>query len=299
MRVLIFGSEGFIGKHCVLSSLKKGYSVAGVDLLDLKDPEYEYHKISRLRPDYSQFFENDKYDVCINAGGSGSVPLSFERPVNDFEANTFDVFNLLEAIRHFNPECRYINFSSAAVYGNPTSLPITEADNVSPLSPYGWHKYYSELICKEYSVLYNIKTCSLRPFSVYGPGLKKQLFWDIYQKSKLSPKIELFGTGDESRDFIFIDDLVDSIDYLIKNSPLNGEAVNIASGKETTIRYIATLFCNNLDPNITLNFNGKVKQGDPLNWRADITRLTDLGFEHKIEVETGILKLVAWLKEKM
>jgi UDP-glucose 4-epimerase len=296
MKILIFGSEGFIGKHSIQHFLSKGHDVTGVDLLDLKESSYEYRQISRLKPDFAQFFRLQQYDVCINAAGSGSVPMSFERPLNDFEANTFDVFHLLESIRQLNPRCKYINFSSAAVYGNPKSLPISEDSAVSPLSPYGWHKYYSELLCKQYAALYGLQTCSVRPFSVYGPGLKKQLFWDTFQKSKKSNDIVLFGTGDESRDFIYIDDLIGAVDYLLINGPLNGEALNIASGEETTIRYITKLFCQKLNPLLNVTFNGISKQGDPLNWKADITKLTELGFRKKVDIESGLDNLVKWLK---
>jgi len=83
----------------------------------------------------------------------------------------------------FNNKCKYLHISSAAVYGNPKQLPVKETDNCQPLSPYGWHKWMSELICQEYFRLYNIRSLIVRPFSVYGPGLRKQLFWDLYGKA--------------------------------------------------------------------------------------------------------------------
>ena len=298
MKIFILGSEGFIGNHCVRFFQKKGYNVYGADLLDIKQANYQYNQVSRLQPAFDEFFRNENFDVCINAAGSGSVPVSFQRPYNDFEANTVDVVRLLETIRLTNPTCKYLNISSAAIYGNPKVLPITEDSEPSPLSPYGWHKYYSELVCKEYAQLHGLFTCSVRPFSVYGPGLRKQLFWDIYQKTLNGNNIELFGTGDESRDFIYINDLVSAIDILITSSAMKGHTYNLASGKEITIKEAATIFCEYLSDEISIKFNQQQKVGDPLNWKADISKITDLGFVPKTDLKSGLLELAKWIKEK-
>jgi nucleoside-diphosphate-sugar epimerase len=115
-------------------------------------------------------------------------------PLNDFEANCLDTFKILESIRNFSPSTKFLYISSAAVYGNPKRLPVRETDGIDPISPYGWHKYYGELMGHEYTSLYGLKTSSVRPFSVYGPGLRKQLFWDLFLKSRQTNKIDLFGT---------------------------------------------------------------------------------------------------------
>ncbi|HEY2581888.1 MAG TPA: NAD-dependent epimerase/dehydratase family protein [Mucilaginibacter sp.] len=297
-KIFILGSEGFIGNHCINYFLRKGYQVFGCDLLDIQNPAYTYFKISRFDPEFYKYFDFIKFDVCINAAGSGSVPLSFSHPYNDFEANSIDIFKILEAIKNYNPDCRYLNISSAAVYGAPQKLPIDEQSKIAPLSPYGWHKYLSELICKEYHALYKIKTCSVRPFSVYGPGLKKQLFWDIYQKCRQSQKVELFGTGDESRDFIYVDDLIAAFNLIIEKDCFNGITINIATGIETSIKHAAELLCGHIDPNIKISFNNQAREGDPLNWRADISTLSSLGFKSQTTIETGLYNYNEWLKEK-
>ena len=98
---------------------------------------------------------------------------------------------ILVAIRDRNSSCKFINFSSAAVYGNPKFLPITENSVCKPLFPYGFHKLQSELLLTEYYNFFGLKTCSLRVFSAYGPLLKKQLFWDLYQKAIQNDTISL------------------------------------------------------------------------------------------------------------
>jgi len=197
----------------------------------------------------------------------------------------------------YNPTCKFINISSAAVYGNPQYLPIDENHPVSPLSPYGWHKYYSELICKEFYEIFDLKTLNIRVFSAYGPGLRKQLFWDLYHKSLISDTIELFGTGNESRDFIFIDDLLFAIDRLIASANFQGQVINVASGIETTVREAVETFLSLLGFQGKLIFTGKEKIGDPVRWHANIDKLRNMGFTHHTTLETGLKKYISWIRE--
>ena len=97
-------------------------------------------------------------------------------------------------------------------------MPIKESSPIRPLSPYGFHKAMAEKLCEEYYTFFGIATCSLRIFSAFGPGLRKQLLWDIYNKSKSLNSIELFGTGNESCDYIYIDDIVRAIELVIRKS---------------------------------------------------------------------------------
>jgi dTDP-glucose 4,6-dehydratase/UDP-glucose 4-epimerase len=296
MNILIIGSEGFIGSHAIdFFGIKN--NVWGVDISGPTNSIKNYIRVDKNIPDYNHIFEEHKFDVCINASGNGSVPVSLNKPLFDFELNTYNTIKILDAIRIYNPDCKFINLSSAAVYGNPNTLPISEESILKPLSPYGWHKLYSENICKEYFYLFNIKTINLRLFSVYGENLRKQLFWDIYQKCLHSKTIELFGTGDETRDFIHVNDLIAAIDQIIKKGLFNGEAINISSGIETSIAFAANVFTIAIDNSIKINFNNIAKPGDPLNWKADISKLKSYGFNPKIDIENGLKNLGKWIKE--
>ena len=296
MRVLIIGSQGFIGASAYKYFEKQSSNILGVDVVD-GIHQQKYYNLSRHKFDFEQIFKKEQFDVCINASGNGSVPISINRPLFDFELNTYTVVKVLDAIRLHNSSCKFINLSSAAVYGNPSALPISETDMLKPLSPYGWHKVYSEQVCREYYYLYNIQTINLRLFSIYGEGLRKQLFWDIYQKCMRSKNIELFGSGEETRDFIYINDLIYALDIVIKRGLFNGEAVNVASGVETTIKEAAEALCKNIDSSIKINFNNIVKPGDPLNWRADITTLKSFGFKGTTSISEGLKNTAKWLKE--
>lgn len=296
MRVLILGSEGFIGNHLVKFFLQKKWEVTGCDLIEASVTGYQYHKISLLSADLEQLFVGLRYDTCINAAGSGNVPYSLTHPLSDFEANVSSVIHVLEVIRKYNPDCRYLHISSAAVYGNPRQLPIEETAVLAPLSPYGWHKQMSEQLCLEYYQQFGVRTAVTRPFSVYGPGLRKQLFWDVYQKlAKAGDALELWGTGKESRDFIHVEDLVQALWLILEKGNMEGEAYNVATGVETTIEQAVGLFIRSLQKNTTLTFNQKGRPGDPLYWRADISRLTSLGFEPAWSLEKGLQLTANWI----
>lgn len=219
MKILVIGSKGFIGSHCV-DYFSKANEVWGCDVvLDYNTPNYI--SIDAVDSDFLGIFEQRQYDVCINCAGAANVPFSGET-FNDFKLNTLNVFKLLEAIRKHAPQCKFVTMSSAAVYGNPASLPIVEGQKLMPVSPYGYHKVMAEKICEEYSKYWDIKTCCLRIFSAYGPGLRKQLFWDLYHKIKEQDEPTLWGTGHESRDFIYISDIVRIIDLAITHSTFEG-----------------------------------------------------------------------------
>ena len=298
MKLLIIGANGFIGGNAVVFFADKGYEVDGCDVVvDDSLRERNIMLLSDSQPDFGRFFTDNSYDICLNASGLAHVGFSFDNPEKDFELNVLNVNKILVAIRKFNPKCKFINFSSAAVYGNPVKLPIAEDADTKPLSPYGFHKLQSEYLLKEYSKFFGLHTCSLRVFSAFGPRLKKQLFWDMYQKSLQSSQIELFGTGEESRDFIFIEDLLEAVELVIKHGNFEGEVINVASGTEITIKEAAEIFYGLLNPGISFSFTGKIKMGDPNNWKADITLLQKMGFVAKWDLKNGLRRNVQWIKE--
>ena len=294
MNILIIGANGFIGTHCVNYFSEKGNYVYGCDVQIIDQPNYI--SISQIQNDFKKLFEDKSFDFCINAAGSANVAYSYQHPEKDFELNVSLVINLLSAIKTFCPECKFINFSSAAVYGNPSKLPVREDSALMPLSPYGYHKLLSEKLLHEYHHFFKLKTCSLRVFSAYGPGLKKQLFWDIYQKLSEKNTINLYGKGTETRDFIYISDLILALECIMNNSLFKGEVINVATGTETTINIATNYFIENFENKFKVVFNGIEKEGDPKNWKAEISSLAEMGFKQLIDLQTGLSKYADWLK---
>lgn len=233
MKILILGSEGFIGKS--ISKFYKAnsdYDVYSSDILPNHGAE-KYVQINTTSPNFEEIISQE-FSVIINCTGAAHVGNSLNKPLNDFFLNTVNVFRILDAIRLKSPVTHFVNLSSAAVYGQPVQLPVKENSVIKPLSPYGFHKVMSESILKEFFDIFNISSTSLRIFSCYGPGLKKQLFWDAYKKA-CNKKYEFWGTGKESRDFIYVDDLAKIIQHVVNKDNKGFNTYNIASGVETSI----------------------------------------------------------------
>lgn len=293
MKILIIGVNGFIGSQSFSYFKSKGHKVFGCATRGI--PSKRLFIVDKFNADFDSIIKEHKFDVCVNAAGSSGVSFSIQEPEKDYELNVGIVRKLLIAIKEHSPKTKFIHLSSAAVYGNPKSLPIKESAPTNPISPYGHHKLQAEEICAEFHKEYAIQTISLRIFSVYGPGLRKQLFWDIYQKSILSNKLELYGTGKETRDYIFIEDLLSAIGLIIEKSEFKNDVINVANGIEVTIKEAAHILIKELGSGNKISFNGENRKGDPLNWRADNSKLKELGYKPTRDIESGLSQLAKWI----
>jgi UDP-glucose 4-epimerase len=302
--ILITGVTGFIGRYIARLFNDLGWLVVGLGtsapenapLASLK----QYYKLILPSPKFEDLIKEVSPMVCVHCAGRASVPLSLSQPYEDFNANVSSTFNLLNALRLSAPKCRLVYLSSAAVYGNPRNLPITETHVLAPISPYGFHKSICEQLCKEYHEIYGLPIVSTRIFSAYGPGIRRQVVWDICNKILTQPVASLQGTGLESRDFIHVQDIARAIYSLVENAPFEAESYNISSGQETTIKSLAYLIASNLNKAATcIEFDGNIPIGNPTNWRGDNSRLLKLGFTPKVSLEQGISVYSQWCRAEI
>jgi UDP-glucose 4-epimerase len=298
--VLVTGAAGFIGRAVARYFANLGFRIVGVDRAAEENAGMGgiggYYQMTLPDAKFGLLLDSCLPDFCIHCAGRASVALSVSDPAADFYAGPTVTFELLNAIRLHARECRVIFLSSAAVYGNPESLPITESHASKPVSPYGFHKFQSELICREFAEVYQLRTASLRIFSAYGAGLRRQVLWDICQKALSPGVIKLQGNGTESRDFVHVEDIARAINQVAANGDLSGEVYNVGSGSETSIAAIAKLIFRSLKVDRVCEFDGVVPPGTPLNWRADISRLQSLGFKPAVPLDDGVAAFAAWCK---
>lgn len=266
---------------------------------DIVDPRRNgsFFKIDKEQPSFDSLFDKKAFDYCVNCSGAASVGGSFSNPMNDFQLNVVNVFKILEAIRKFSPTTRFINLSSAAVYGNPATLPIRETAPTNPMSPYGHHKKMAEDLCLEFYRTFGLNSLSFRVFSAYGPGLRKQILWDLFTKFQNGgDSVELSGTGEETRDFLHIEDLVRLISLSMDKFPEGASVVNAANGSQVRISELAELVRLQLSSSKAVVFSGISRMGDPLHWEADISQAKRLGFEPKVGIADGVRKYLNWVK---
>ncbi len=296
-KVLVTGASGFIGSRIANYFKEQGFNVLGWDVNEATG------KCSVIRIDMANgsmvidSLEDFRPDIIIHCAGQADVSKSVKAPEIDFYSNVIVTHTLLFAMHKLEMNnTRFVFLSSAGVYGNPKTLPIFEEMPVNPLSPYALHKVICEEICKYFVNNYQMDIKIARIFSAYGAGLKKQIFWDMFMKS-LNGSLPLFGTGNESRDYIHINDVVKAI-FLIATSSSDYLFFNVANGEELSIKTVAETFvkCIGLNNNI-ISFNNINREGDPLNWRADISKLNSLGYSKSVNIESGLLDYVNWCKE--
>lgn len=295
MKIFVIGYRGFIGSRLQTFLNEKGHDVYAYSSIEIKGGCNDY--LNSLI-NFSSLLSQFEKSIVINCSGNGSVPTSIINPNLDFEANVSFSQLLLEEIRKANTNCSYIHLSSAAVYGNPRELPIKEDCILNPISPYGYHKVLSENLCRQYSDLYGIQSIVLRPFSVYGPGLRKQLIWDVHEnfcQEQNNEPIVFFGTGNETRDFIFIEDLCQIIEMLVNQvSNLSTfEVFNVSNEEEIKIKTIIELIAGSFKDKAFL-FSGISREGDPNSWMGDISRIKRLGYSRKISLEQGLEAYTNW-----
>ncbi len=299
--VLVTGINGFIGSHVASRFQRNGSRIIGLDVGERpNNSAVEYCQLRLPSDALAQHIRQWRPGICLHCAGPASVAESMQDPAADFEGSVVTTANLLDSLRREAPECRFIYPSSAAVYGNPISLPIDESAPVQPVSPYGFHKAMCEELCREYHHIFKLPTTSVRIFSAYGPGLRKQVIFDTSRKLTSSADdspIELHGTGEETRDFIHVSDIAAAIWLVAQKAVFEGETYNLASGQSVSIRKVAEILQQRLAPDRKIRFNGVQRRGDPLYWSATITKVQALGFQPEMLLETGLAEYAKWLKQ--
>lgn len=293
-RILITGVNGFIGT-AAKNYFSTKYDVYGIDVAGKNDKNQFI--LDMNSEELQEILVKISPDIIIHAAGGANVSRSVETPKIDFDNSVQIFYNLLNCMRVTNLSSKLIFLSSAAVYGNVKKLPILEETALNPISPYGLHKKICEEIGEYYKYNYGMDICILRIFSVYGPGLRKQIMWDMFQKFLRKGKIELFGTGEETRDFIYITDLLRSIEYIIDTHEKYG-VYNIANGEDITIREMAEIFSRVMCGENRVSFNNIVREGDPRFWCADISKIKKLGYLMETKLGDGITNYINWAKSE-
>jgi nucleoside-diphosphate-sugar epimerase len=297
-KVLITGANGFIGSHIAKMFYSNGYNVVGWDLKQGQIDNIHVEKVDLLDMDEIQkSLNSEKPEIIVHCAGNADVGKSVKDPCADFEGNVTVTHNLLFSLHQLGMDStRVVFLSSAAVYGNPKKLPIMENDELNPLSPYALHKQMCEDTCKYFVLNYNMDIKIVRIFSAYGARLKKQILWDMFIKAQNTRKLSMFGTGNETRDYINVSDVIQAIFLVATKAPEDENVYNLANGKEITIRTITEMFAKYYGiQQSNIVFTGNAREGDPINWRADISKLKALGYKQSIDIGQGIKDYVEWV----
>jgi UDP-glucuronate 4-epimerase len=343
MKILVTGTAGFIGFHLAQKLLQEGNTIVGIDNINdyydvnlkydrlaktgiSKDAEkWHYKNQSSVFPDYTfirmnledrnelnQLFQSEKFDVVCNLAAQAGVRYSIENPHAYISSNIVGFMNILEACRYNNIQ-HLVFASSSSVYGNSEKMPLSVTDPVdNPISLYAATKKSNELMAHTYSHLFNLRTTGLRFFTVYGPWGRPDMAPILFANAITKEKpIKVFNYGNLERDFTYIDDIVDGINYII-NSTFPGNQKPVTSNQQPKTPY-SIYNIGNGNPVKLLDFIetmensiGKkavkeflpMQAGDVYRTFADVTTLkNDFGYEPNTSIQKGIGEFAKWFKE--
>ncbi len=302
-RILITGGAGFIGFHLCkklsdsTSNLTIYDNLSSGKVENLKHlPNVHFVKGDIL--DLKKLHSQEKSDLIFHLAAQVVVPYSMENPIEDFETNARGTLNVLEKAR--KDDAQIVFTSSAAVYGNPTTLPTPEDYGFNPFSCYGLSKVVGEEYCNMYSKQYGLDVTILRLSNVYGPRCHGVINDFLDKISRNPEKLEVIGTGLQSRDFVHISDVVEAFILAAVSESAVGKTFNIGFGKTTKIIDLAKMILKllNLSDKTDITTTNVSWKGDVNTIWFDISKVKkDLKWYPKITLEDNLKELI--LERKM
>jgi UDP-glucose 4-epimerase len=297
---LVTGAAGFIGAAIAKKLVKEGHDVVTIDNLSTG--------FEAAIPEGVQFFKGDcadasiyekipqhKYDAILHIAGQSSGEISFDDPIYDIQTNAEST--LLQLKFALKNGCkRYLYASTMSVYGNKPDMPISEEEECFPESFYGVAKLASEHYLRIYKK-YGINSTCLRLFNVYGPGQNldnlRQGMVSIYLAQMLNDEhIHVKGSPDRFRDFIYIDDVVESFVRCLSIEETWGLNINIATGRRTTVQEVIEQLIKNQDKEISVQYSGNTA-GDIHGIYADVSLMRKVvGLSDLTNFEDGVSKFI-------
>jgi len=298
---LVTGGSGFLGSHLVPALVARGDAATVLDRAGRAPCEgVAVETVDLLETDVADFLAAGRFDGVFHLAGNVEVPLSVERPDLDFALNAGTTVRLLEALRRAAPRTRLLLASTAAVYGEALAGPCSERQPPTPVAPYGASKWVAECYVALYARRHGLPTVRARIFSMYGPGLRKHVVFDLVRKAHPRPaRLEVLGTGEQVRDFIFVEDAVQALLCLADRAPHAGEAVNVARGEPVRIAELARAVAAACGTEPELAFVGREEPGRSQRWMADVSRLHGLGHRSRVSLEEGLARTVAWYRREV
>jgi UDP-glucose 4-epimerase len=295
---LVVGGQGFFGRWLVAELLAQG---ARVTVLDPAGGEaaagVRVVQEDVEAADVASLLAGDGVDAVFQLAGTPDVPRSLAEPLADLRANAATTLAVLEDARRAATTPLVAFVSSAAVYGDARSVPMDEDHPLEPVSPYGVSKLAAERYVALYARLHALRTFSVRPFSLYGPGQRKLVVHDMLVRllAGESPLV-VRGSPDVTRDFVYVADAARALARLASAAPAAGEAYNIASGSGIRLGDLAKALVRAAGVDVQVEFTGNVRSGDPLRWEGDPGRAAQLGARVKTPLDEGLRRTLEWLR---
>ncbi|QCC46941.1 GDP-mannose 4,6-dehydratase [Halobellus limi] len=312
MQVLVTGGAGFIGSNLAEGFLDAGHRVVVLDNLDpyydLGIKEHNLEVCHEAGDDHFEFVEgsttdeelvdevvaSNDVDVIFHQASKAGVRTSVEHPKAYNESNIDGIVTVLEAAADHGVD-RVVNASSSSVYGVPEYLPYDEDHPNHPKSPYAVTKLAAEHYCNVYDDLRDLSTVNLRYFTVYGPRMRPNMAISNFVSRCLNgePPI-IYGDGEQTRDFTFIDDVVEANRTLLETSDADGESMNVGSNDNISIRELAEYIVAETGADVDI-VHEEAKDADARHTHADVSKAGELiDYEPTTDIREGVSKFIDW-----
>lgn len=329
MKILVTGSAGFIGAALIDALLKKDFNIVGIDninsyydmqlkyarlaqvgifqdyikyakpTISITNPHYHFMKMDLTDRDALQdLFKLEQFDIVVNLAAQAGVRYSIENPYAYMDSNVYGFLNILENCRNHHVK-HLVYASSSSVYGNSAKSPNSETDKTdSPVSLYAAMKKADELMAHAYSSLYALPTTGLRFFTVYGPWGRPDMAPYKFMKAIMNGEtIHVYNHGNLSRDFTYIDDIIDGIMRVVSHPDNQQTPYKIYNiGCATPIKlmdFISTI--EQITGRKALMQMEEMQQGDVFSTFADTSLLqNDFGYQPKVSLHDGLLNFYNW-----
>ncbi|MBO1308217.1 NAD-dependent epimerase/dehydratase family protein [Enterococcus sp. 669A] len=304
-KYIVTGGAGFIGSTLV-NHLPEDSMIVVVDDLSMgslnniekkKNIKFIQGSVTDEKL-MSKIFYEDQFDYIFHLAAIASVADSVERPLETHQVNFESVLMLLELIRKYQKNLKRLIFSSsAAVYGDEPTLPKQEESIIRPLTPYAVDKFAAEQYVLNYNHLYGIPTSAVRFFNVYGPNQNPEspysgvisILVNCYKKllSGQPASFSLFGDGSQSRDFVYVDDVIQALLLIASKEETLGRQFNVGTGKSITLNELIRVIDDELGVKLPVQYKDE-RAGDIKDSVADISRLLSIGFESEYTIQSGM-----------
>ena len=303
--ILVTGGAGFIGSHLVAKLADLNYKIRILD--NLSSGKLSNIDQAILHDESVDFVEGDirdntlvskclyNVDIVVHLAAQISVPYSIQNPQFNDEVNIGGTMNLLKSSVE-NKIKRFVFISSCAVYGDTVYLPIDEKHPVNPISPYATSKLVAEKECLKLNSNHMLKSVVLRFFNVYGPkqGLNDYsgVITKFMERIKQKLPLTIYGDGSQTRDFVYVQDIVNAIILAVKRKDVDGEIFNIGTGKAVTIEELAKTMLSLTGKELEI-VKAPIREGDIKHSYANITKANKfMGYNPQFSLNEGLTSLL-------
>lgn len=298
-KILITGSNGFLGKKIASRLTSENYKVIGFDKVDKNNSmEYKFIKGNFLDLEVVKKALSD-VDLCIHAGAVSNLNYAKNNFLKTIDVNVKGAGNVAKVCEKYDIPLVYI--SSCCVYGSTNSYPTAEGDKKNPVEIYGCTKFAGEQIVRGLKNTSNLDATILRYSTVYGPGMRPSLAIYIFLKNAIEGRtLQIHGSGKQTRSFIYIEDLIDATMNVIERD-IRGEVINIAGGEEISIyelsKKVLDLTGRDFQENIEFVED---RPGQIMKENIDISKAKKLlNWKPKIDIDKGLKLTYDWLKQRL